>query len=143
MCLLPGGRKEFPFGPNEYPTIMIKKATTLFVTLFLAGTLRAGDIPNVAGVSGIALDGYDPVAFFSVKKPVHGDPGITATHEGATYLFSSEENRDLFQGDPEKYAPQFGGYCAYGVSVNALFPVDVSTWQIRDGKQNAQCRFPT
>lgn len=89
---------------------------------------------NVAGASGIALSGYDPVAFFTEHKPVNGDPGITAKHDGATYLFVNKSNRRLFNRNKEKYAPQYGGFCAFGASVNALFPVDMSTWQIRNGK---------
>jgi hypothetical protein len=89
---------------------------------------------NVAGASGIALSGYDPVAFYTEHKPMNGDPGITAKHDGATYLFVSKSNRRLFNRNQEKYAPQYGGFCAFGASVNALFPVDISTWQIRNGK---------
>lgn len=99
-----------------------------------ATTTTAGDLVNVAGASGIAIDGYDPVAFFTEGKPVHGSPSITATHRGATYLFANEANRKRFSADPDRYVPQYGGYCAYGVSVGALFPVDVSTWQVRNGK---------
>lgn len=102
--------------------------------LLLAVSAQAGEKTNVAGSSGIAVNGYDPVAFFTDKKPVHGDPGISAKHEGATYLFASEEHKKTFTGNPGKYAPQFGGYCAYGISVGAVFPVDVSTWQVRNGK---------
>lgn len=89
---------------------------------------------NVAGASNIALSGYDPVAFFTDGEPAHGNPGITATHNGAMYLFASEAHKGLFESNPARYAPQYGGYCAFGVSVGALFPVDISTWQIRDGK---------
>ena len=89
---------------------------------------------NVAGQSGIALNGYDPVSFHSESTALHGDPGITAKHGGATYLFANKENRKQFQADPGRYAPQYGGFCAYGVSVGALFPVDINTAQIRDGK---------
>lgn len=114
---------------------MFNKLRTLVASLLLVGSVvYGGELVNVAGASGIAIDGYDPVAFFTVKKPVHGNPEITATYQGATYIFSSEKNRDLFKRNPEKYAPQFGGFCAYGVSVNALFPVDINTWQVRDGK---------
>jgi YHS domain-containing protein len=74
------------------------------------------------------------VAFFTEGKPTHGDASITATHNGASYMFASKRNRTLFEKDPEKYAPQYGGFCAYGVSVGALFPVDINTWQIVDGK---------
>jgi len=100
----------------------------------VANLVFAGDTTNVSGASGIALQGYDPVAFFTESRPVHGDPAIQAKYDGATYLFSSKANQMRFQENPSKYAPQFGGYCAYGVSVEALFPVDIDTWQIRDGK---------
>ncbi len=94
----------------------------------------ARDIVNVAGASGVALDGYDPVAFFIDKKPMNGDPAISATHNGAKYFFTSKEHKVAFEADPQKYVPRFGGYCAFGVAEGALFPVDINTWQIRDGK---------
>jgi YHS domain-containing protein len=102
-------------------------------TLFASAAV-AGDLVNVAGASGIALNGHDPVAFFTDGKPVHGDPAITSTYKGAKYLFASKAHKAQFDADPEKYVPQFGGYCAYGAALGALFPVDVSTWQIRNGK---------
>lgn len=108
--------------------------STFVATMLLAGTALAADLVNVAGASHIALDGYDTVAFFTDSKPVHGSPDHQAVYQGATYLFASEEHRKAFAADPARYAPQFGGFCAYGAAVNALFPVDVSTWQIRDGK---------
>ncbi len=89
---------------------------------------------NTAGASGIALDGYDPTAFFTEKRPIHGNPAVSASYRGATYLFASKENKALFEANPELYVPQFGGYCAFGVSRGGLAPVDVDTWQIRDGK---------
>ncbi len=107
---------------------------TILLATLVASTAWAGDLVNVSGASNIAIDGYDPVAFFTKHKPVHGDPGIKATYQGATYLFSSKRNRSRFEKDPARYAPQYGGFCAFGVSVNALFPVDIQTWQIRDGK---------
>lgn len=92
------------------------------------------NLVNVAGPSGVALDGYDPVAFFTDKRPVNGDHNISADYKGATYYFASEEHKSMFERDPEKYVPQFGGFCAFGVSKGGLFPVDVNTWQIIDGK---------
>ena len=94
----------------------------------------AKDLVNTAGASGVALDGFDPVAFFTQKKPVNGNFKISASHRGATYFFASEEHKAMFLRNPDKYAPQCGGYCAFGVSVGALFPVDVSTWQVRNDK---------
>lgn len=113
---------------------MKKLLTALTATFLLAFTAHADDSVNVSGASNIALGGYDPVAFFTEKKPVHGSPSIKAEHKGATYLFATEEDKALFVKAPDKYAPQFGGYCAYGVAVGAVFPVDISTWQVRDGK---------
>ena len=103
-------------------------------TATMAFSVKAGDLVNVSGASNIAVAGYDTVAFFTDQKPVNGDPGISAAYQGATYIFASKEHKELFESAPEKYTPQCGGFCAFGVSVGALFPVDISTWQIRDGK---------
>ena len=108
--------------------------TVTLLTLGCATTAQAGELVNVAGASGIAVSGYDTVAFFTDHKPVHGDPGIKTTYQDATYIFASKEHLALFEAAPAQYVPQYGGYCAFGVSVGALFPVDISTWQVRDGK---------
>ncbi len=97
-------------------------------------TAFAGDLVNVSGASKAAVSGFDTVAFFTDSKPVNGSPFISAEHKGATYFFASEEHRELFTANPEKYTPQFGGYCAFGVAIDKLLPVDISTWQVRDGK---------
>ncbi|MGE0176910.1 MAG: YHS domain-containing (seleno)protein [Phycisphaerales bacterium] len=89
---------------------------------------------NVSGASKVALSGFDPVGFFENSTPVNGLPQIRAEHRGATYLFASEANQDAFLAEPDRYAPQYGGFCAYGVSINVLLPVDISTAQVRDGK---------
>jgi len=90
---------------------------------------------NTAGASGFALDGFDPVAFFTDQEPVNGDPAITSKHQGATYMFATNEHQQMFEANPGKYAPQYGGFCAFGVSVGALFPADkINTWEVRDGK---------
>ena len=113
----------------------MKNVSIILVLMMLAvSKAMAGNLINVAGDSNVALGGYDPVAFFADSMPVHGDPSLSVEHEGATYFFSSKRNRKRFAADPVKYAPQFGGYCAYGVSVGALFPVDVDTWQVIDGR---------
>ncbi|MEM6987200.1 MAG: YHS domain-containing (seleno)protein [Pseudomonadota bacterium] len=84
--------------------------------------------------SGIAIRGYDPVAYFTQGKPVDGDDRYTTSWEGATWRFSSQEHLDLFTGDPEKYAPQYGGYCAYGVAEGGLVKIEPEAWSILDGK---------
>ena len=66
--------------------------------------------------AGVAIQGYDPVAFFIDGKPVKGKPELVVRHNGASYYFASREHREQFKADPAKYEPAFGGYCAYGVS---------------------------
>ena len=102
--------------------------------VLLSASVFAGELVNVSGASNAALSGFDPVAFFTEAKPVNGSPFISAEHQGATYFFASEEHKKLFTTAPAKYAPQFGGFCAFGVALDKLFPVDISTWQVRDGK---------
>ena len=84
--------------------------------------------------TGVAIQGYDPVAFFTDNKPVKGDQKFVVKHYGAIYFFASKEHKDLFKADPAKYTPEFGGYCAYGVSRNKLVEIDVDAFQIVDGK---------
>jgi YHS domain-containing protein len=84
--------------------------------------------------SGVAIQGYDPVAFFTDKKPIKGSDQFAIRHNGATYYFASKEHRDLFKADPAKYEPSFGGYCAYGVSRNKLVEIDVEAFQIVNGR---------
>jgi YHS domain-containing protein len=69
---------------------------------------------------GVILRGYDAVAFFKQGKPVKGNPGIESTYQGATYLFASTADRSDFDKEPARYAPQYGGFCAYGVAKGAL-----------------------
>ena len=84
--------------------------------------------------SGVAIQGYDPVAFFTDHKPVKGDPAILLKRDGAIYYFASKEHKELFSKDPTKYEPVYGGYCAYGVSRDKLIEIDVDAFQIVDGK---------
>jgi YHS domain-containing protein len=84
--------------------------------------------------SKIALQGYDPVAFHTVGKAVKSNPAISAEYRGYKYLFSSEANKATFEEGAEKYLPAYGGYCAYGVSLGVLFPVEIDTWEIIDGR---------
>lgn len=104
--------------------------STLAVLALTASLTFAGELLNIDRTVGHALDGYDPVAFFTAKAPVKGDFKITATHKGATYFFASKNNRDAFQTNPDRYAPAYGGYCAVGASLGVLLPVDISTWQV-------------
>jgi YHS domain-containing protein len=87
-----------------------------------------------ADATGLVIRGYDPVAYFTDGRPVPGLPDISAEYGGAKYLFASTANRDAFKADPEKYAPQYGGYCAFGVAIGKKFDVDPASWRIVDDK---------
>jgi len=84
--------------------------------------------------SGVAVKGYDVVAYFTQSKPVKGSAAFTHPYIGATWWFASAADRDEFARSPEKYVPQYGGYCAYGVSQGHTAPIDPEAWTIIDGK---------
>ncbi len=83
---------------------------------------------------GLAIQGYDPVAYFTDKKPVKGSDQLRSTYMGAVYQFSTAEHKQQFDGAPERYAPQFGGYCAYAASINRISPIDPTYWEVVDGR---------
>ncbi|MDZ4365424.1 MAG: YHS domain-containing (seleno)protein [Afipia sp.] len=84
--------------------------------------------------AGLAIRGYDPVAYFTVGKPTPGNAQFTAQHDGATYRFASAANRDAFVKEPAKYAPAFGGFCAMGAVFEKKLDGDPNLWRIVDGK---------
>ncbi|MDD9922286.1 MAG: YHS domain protein [Boseongicola sp.] len=86
--------------------------------------------PPVYALNGIAINGYDPVAYFTESKPVEGSGDFTSEWDGAIIQFASAENKALFDGDPEKYAPKYGGYCAYAVSKGYTASTDPDAWSI-------------
>lgn len=85
-------------------------------------------------VTGLVIRGYDPVAFFAEGRAVPGNSEYVAEYDGGTYLFSTSANRDIFRANPEKYAPQYGGFCAYGVAVGKKFDIDAGSWRIVNEK---------
>lgn len=80
-----------------------------------------------------AVQGYDVVSYHTGKRPVRGNGNFVSSFDGATYLFSSKANKELFESDPEKYVPAYGGYCAFGVSVGKKFIGDPEVWRILNG----------
>ncbi|MEP5153932.1 YHS domain-containing (seleno)protein [Planktotalea sp.] len=99
--------------------------------------------PQYEDNTGFAASGYDVVAYFSLpqsqigsaqQSAVPGSRAITASYNGSTFAFSSAENRDLFTANPEKYAPQFDGHCAYGVAQGGKVPGNPNLWRIVDDK---------
>jgi len=116
---------------------MIKKllgAVTISSTLLLGNLAYAVDIDANANVNDVAIHGYDPVSYFADGKPVQGYGQYTVTYKNAIYRFSSTDNRDAFRANPERFAPQFGGFCAFGVTKERKFDTDPTAWRIVDGK---------
>jgi YHS domain-containing protein len=108
---------------------------------FIAVLLTAAVTPAWAAMSsiytgvieGVALGGYDAVSYFS-GTPTQGDAAITKDYDGATWRFTTTANRDLFAANPEKYAPQYGGHCAYAAAKGSLAPGDPLAWTIHKEK---------
>ena len=90
--------------------------------------------PQVYAARGAAIRGYDPVAYFTERMPVQGSEEFTFDWNGATWRFKNAENRDLFAENPEMYAPQYGGYCAWAVSRGYTARIDPDAWSIYEGK---------
>ena len=96
---------------------------------------RSATPPVYTGIlQGVAVGGYDPVAYFTDKKPVPGKADITFVHEGATWRFATAANRDAFRADPARYAPQYGGHCAWAVANGYTAKGDPQAWTIAGGK---------
>ena len=105
---------------------------TLGVTAALFADSKADPINKDRG--GVAIKGYDPVAYFTQSKPVKGSPTFTYQWMNSNWWFASGGDRDEFARNPAKYAPQYGGYCAYGVSQGHTVSIDPEAWAIIDGK---------
>jgi hypothetical protein len=112
---------------------MRRLVVTCAVLALVAGSVLAKELVNT-DEQGLALGGFDPVAFHVQQAAVMGDGGITSTFRGAVYRFASTEHKDLFDASPEKYVPAYGGFCAMGVAMNQLYPVEIDTWQIVEGR---------
>ena len=109
--------------------------TTCLLSLLLTGGASAD--PPIAAVNtenGQAIKGYDPVAYFTTGKPTPGVTQFTTAYKGATYRFASAENRARFIAAPEKFVPQYGGYCAYAIALNKIADIDPDEWTIVDDK---------
>ncbi|MBL8531149.1 MAG: YHS domain-containing protein [Hyphomonadaceae bacterium] len=117
--------------------------SSFFVALFICAAFLAGapspamaDQPPVqtALLSRLAVGGYDPVAYFSQGRPVRGAAAHRLTHQGYEYRFVSAQNLATFRAAPERYLPQFGGYCAWAVANGYTAPGNPLNWRIVDGR---------
>jgi YHS domain-containing protein len=120
-----------PVATNEGMRIVrVLIALPLLATLCLAGSKTLLNLDK----SGLAIQGYDPVAFFTENKPVKGRKEFQSAYHGATYYFASADDKARFDKEPARYEPAYGGFCAYGVSRNKLVDVDPAAFQIVDGR---------
>jgi YHS domain-containing protein len=116
-------------------------ASLIAASAWLASPARAAEPPIntlknslFGGRTDTAINGYDTVAYFTLRKPVPGSDAFVHAWMGAKWKFASQAHLDLFKAEPEKYAPQYGGYCAYGVAQDNLVKVAPDQFTIRDGK---------
>ena len=117
---------------------ILKSAAILLVSAVIG---MSPGIPAVAAPadvnvdnSGLAILGYDPVAYFEMNKPAKGKPEHTASHKGAVYHFVSERHRQLFVANPAKYVPAYGGWCSFGMRYGQTSRIDPLSWDIVDGR---------
>lgn len=111
---------------------------SILVTLTPAQAENFSPVPDPSlfstNAEGIAIDGYDPVSYFDDNEAVKGEAAHTCEYGNATWYFSSAENRDRFLADPERFAPQYGGYCAHSISNNKIVQASSKSFVIRDNK---------
>jgi hypothetical protein len=113
--------------------VVATTAVSVAMMLAGAGSARAID-PVYENWRGLAIRGYDPVAYFADGKPTEGSSEFTAERRGATWRFVSAEHRDRFVANPLDHAPQYGGYCAWAVANDYTASSDPEAWRIVDGK---------
>ena len=102
----------------------------ILIAVSACSTLKT---PTFADDTG-AIRGYDPVAYHREMMPVKGDPAFTYEYDDSVWYFSSEDNLATFRSDPERYAPAYGGYCAYAMSKGYVVSTDPQAWTIEDEK---------
>lgn len=115
---------------NKFKTLLSGVA----LSVAMATSALAAGVELNASSTGLAMQGYDPVAYFTDGAPAKGSYKITALFNDATYRFSSEENKAQFEANPEAYLPAYGGYCAFGTAMGFKFDGDPNHWKIVDNK---------
>ncbi len=119
--------------------VLILAALVTVVALFVSGWFYAMQPAHAGGVftgqtPGIAINGYDPVGYFNQNKPIKGSADHTYSWNGVDWHFASAKNLETFSADPERYAPQYGGYCAYAAAKDSLAKTEPDAFTIYDGK---------
>lgn len=111
-----------------------KTITCLTMTAGFLISAAASAAPAYYSPNGVAIKGYDPVAYFSDSKAVKGNDEFVTEWMGAKWKFASKANLEAFKAEPTKFAPQYGGYCAYGTAKGHLAPTEPDAWAVIDGK---------
>jgi YHS domain-containing protein len=106
----------------------------LTILTLLSCTKTPSFAPVNVNIENIAIKGYDPVAYFTDQMPVKGNASFEYLWNGARWRFASEEHLELFNSDPEKYAPRYGGYCAYAVTLGKIVDIDPEAWTVFEGR---------
>tara|TARA_E500000305_G_scaffold83053_1_gene68855 strand:- start:2627 stop:3136 length:510 start_codon:yes stop_codon:yes gene_type:complete len=119
---------------RQNPRVPTFIAAFIFAALFCYAQAFGASPDLNLDKNGLALRGYDPVSYFLGNRAEHGKSAITAKHDGATYYFANESNREEFLREPRLYAPHYGGFCAYGVAVGQKFDGDPEVFVIVEGK---------
>lgn len=112
----------------------MKRIILIAFIAFLGIAQAKAQKSEIFAPGGKAIKGYDPVAFFTESKPVKGADSLSYQWKQATWLFASRKNLEAFKSDPDKYAPQYGGYCAYGLSQGHKAPTQTDTWTVVNDK---------
>ena len=118
----------------QITSLSLFRSALFFLAIIFAGTAAAAKSVNTTFFGNLAIKGYDPVAYFIDGKAVKGSKSHSIEWNGAKWRFSSAENLEKFQQEPEKYAPQYGGYCAWAVSQNKTADIDPDQFAIVEGK---------
>ena len=113
---------------------MIVRMRSVVAGLALSAIALATNAGEFNESNGVAIKGYDPVAFFKDSKPVRGKDDLRFEYKGSTFVFANAENRAAFAASPEKYAPQYGGYCAFGTARGYKADIDPATFTVVDGR---------
>jgi hypothetical protein len=122
---------------SRYAAQILSLLIVAVLAVFVPRAAAASDkspVPPVNTADGIGVKGYDPVAYFVAGRPTPGIELYTYQWKGVTYRFASAEDREKFKTNPEKYVPQYGGYCAYAMSIDRIADIDPARWAIVNNK---------
>ncbi len=114
--------------------MMLRRYFLAILFWFVIGLPTFAQESKIFNTNGIAVNGADVVGYFTEGRAIAGDESFSTQWNGAKWLFSSAQNLAMFEANPDRYAPQYGGYCAFGVAMNKKFDTDPEAWKVVDNK---------